>query len=212
MPIRVLVVDDHPIFRQGVRSLLRLFPDIQVIGEADSPGSAHSQISELQPDIVLLDVRLGSGNGIKVARWVRRQHPQCRVIILTTYDDGEYLFAALQAGAQAYLLKDVALDDLPAAIRAVHQGKRLLSPPLIDQVLEQFQTLASEKLRQELGLNGEEARILALMAEGATNREIAAELHFSEITVKKRVQDIMEKLDASNRTQAVAVAIRQGLI
>lgn len=210
--IRVLVVDDHPIFRQGVRSLLRIFPDIEVVGEAEGPADALAQVAEMKPDIVLLDVRLGAGNGIEVARWVRRYHPESRVIILTTYDDDEYLFGALQAGAHAYLLKDVALDELPAAIRAVHEGQRLLSPLLVGRVLEQFQTIASEKLRQDVGLSGEEVRILAMMADGATNREIAAALHFSEVTVKKKVQDILDKLQSANRTQAVAAAIRLGLI
>lgn len=210
--VRVFIVDDHPIVRQGVRSLLGAFPDIEVVGEADGPASALSRVAELHPDVVLLDVRLGEANGIEVARQMRRYHPDSRVIILTTYDDEEYLFGALQVGAHAYLLKDVALDELPAAIRAVHSGRRLLSPLLVDRVLEQFQTIASEKLRQDAGLTPDEVHILSLMADGATNRDIAEALHFSEVTIKKKVQDLLYKLGATNRTQAVAAAIRRGLI
>lgn len=211
-PIRVLIVDDHPIVRQGVRSLLSAFSDIQVVGEADSPPAVFTQIQSLHPDVILLDVRLGEYNGIQVAQQLRRSFPDCRVIILTTYDDDEYLFGALEAGAQAYLLKDVSLDDLPAAIRAVHSGQRLLSPLLMDRVLEQFQHLASEVKDQEMGLDKEDRQLLVFMADGLTNREIAEKLHFSEATVKKRVQEILEKLGVANRTQAVALAIRRGLI
>jgi len=210
--IRVLVVDDHPIVRQGVRSLLSAFPDIEVVGEAETPMAALAQLDSLHPDVVLLDVRLGEANGVEVARQVRRTHPDSRVVILTTYDDDEYLFGALQAGAHAYLLKDVALDELPAVIRAVHAGQRLLSPLLVDRVLTQFQQLAEAKLLQETGLTLEEQQLLKLMADGLTNRDIAARLNFSEITVKKKVQDILEKLGVANRTQAVALAIRRGLI
>jgi len=211
-PIRVLIVDDHPIVRQGVRSLLDTFTDIEVVGEADGPANALAEAARLKPDVVLLDVRLGEANGIEVARQMRRYHPDSRVIILTTYDDDEYLFGALQVGAHAYLLKDVALDELPAAIRAVHSGRRLLSPLLVDRVLEQFQAIASEKLRRDAGLTAEEVQILSLMADGATNRDIAEALHFSEVTIKKKVQEILDKLGAANRTQAVAAAIRRGLI
>ncbi|MEJ2555145.1 MAG: response regulator transcription factor [Anaerolineae bacterium] len=210
--IRVLVVDDHPIVRQGVRSLLSAFPDIEVVSEAETPMAALAQLNTLRPDVVLLDVRLGEASGVEVARQVRRTHPDSRVIILTTYDDDEYLFGALQAGAHAYLLKDMALDELPAVIRAVHAGQRLLSPLLVDQVLAQFQQLAEAKLLQEAGLTLQERQLLKLMADGLTNRDIAAHLNFSEITVKKKVQDILEKLGVANRTQAVALAIRRGLI
>jgi len=211
-PIRVLHVDDHPIVRQGVRSLLSAFADIQVVGEADSPTTVFAQIQSLRPDVILLDVRLGEFNGIQVAQQLRRTYPDCRVIILTTYDDDDYLFAALEAGAQAYLLKDVSLDELPASIRAVHAGKRLLSPFLMDRVLGQFQTLAADKRQHEIGLSRDDQQMLVFMADGLTNREIADKLHFSEATVKKRVQEMLESLGVANRTQAVALAIRRGFI
>ncbi len=211
-PIRVLIVDDHPIVRQGVRSLLSAFSDIAVVGEADSPASVEVQIREKQPHVLLLDVRLGAYDGIQIARNLRRKHPECRVIILTTYDDDDYLFGALEAGAHAYLLKDVSLDELPASIRAVHAGKRLLSPLLMDRVLGEFQQLVAEKHAATSGVDAEDKQLLLLMADGLTNREIAERLNYSEASVKKKVQELLETLGVSNRTQAVAMAIRQGLI
>ena len=211
-PIRVVLADDHPIFRQGLRSLLAEYNDITVIGEADNGPSTLEQVTALQPDILLLDVRMGGANGIEVARELCRVASAVRIIILTTYDNDEYLFGALQIGAHAYLLKDMVLHNLPDIIRFVHKGERLLSPQLVDRVLRQFQTLASEKLRQESGLSTEELRILELIAEGATNQTIAEQFFWSEVTVKKRVQEILAKFGAANRAQAVATAIRRGLI
>lgn len=210
--IRVLIADDHPIVRQGLRSLLDQYDDLEVAGEAETGPAVLEQVARTHPDVVLLDVRMAGANGIEIARQLRRNYPEVRIIILTTYDDEEYLFGALQVGAHAYLLKDVALETLPAAIRAVHSGERLLSPVLVDKVLREFQALATEKLRQDAGLSEEELAILRRIADGATNREIAQEFYWSEVTVKKKVQEILEKLGAENRTQAVAKAIRQGLI
>ncbi len=211
-PIRVLIVDDHPIVRQGVRSLLSAFPDIRVVGEADSPASVETSIRKTHPQVVLLDVRLGAYNGIQIARTIRQHHPDIKIIILTTYDDDDYLFGALEVGAHAYLLKDVSLEELPASIRAVHAGKRLLSTQLMDRVLDQFHHLAVAKAVEETGISLEERQLLSLMADGLTNREIAQQMHYSEATVKKKVQELLEKLGVANRTQAVALAIRQGII
>ncbi|RME85861.1 MAG: DNA-binding response regulator [Caldilineae bacterium] len=210
--IRVLIADDHPIVREGIRSLLGQYDDLEVWGEAATGPAVLEQVRKLQPDVVLLDVRLAGANGIEIARELRRQYPDLRIIILTTYEDEKYLFGALQVGAHAYLLKDVSLETLPAAIRAVHQGERLLSPLLIDKVLNEFRTLATEKLRRDAGLSEQEVSILKRIAEGATNREIAAQFYLSEIAVKKKVQDIMDKLGATNRTHAVVIAIRKGII
>ena len=212
LPIRILVADDHAIFRRGICSLLAEFEDLHVVAEADSSLSALSGVAEHQPDVILLDVRMDGANGIEVARELRRRYPDLGVIILTSFDNDEYLFGALQVGANAYLLKDVALHDLPEAIRAVARGERLLSPRLVDRTLRQFQELASERIRRESGLNREDLQILEMIAEGATNQQIARALFRSEITVKKRMQEITRKLGAANRSQAVAVAIRRGLI
>ncbi len=208
----MLIADDHAIFRRGVQSLLAEFPDIQVIGEAENSPATLRQVAKLRPDVVLLDIQMGGASGIEVARELRRTYPDLAIIVLTSYDNDDYLFGALQVGANAYLLKDVALETLPEAIRQVARGHRLLSPQLVDRTLRQFQTLASNQLRQESGLSEEELRILEMAAEGATNQQIADALYWSEITVKKRMQEITRKLGASNRTQAVAIAIRRGLI
>jgi two-component system response regulator DevR len=210
--VRVLIADDHPIVCQGLRSLLTQYDDLEVAGEACNGPMVLEQAARLQPDVILLDVRMVGANGIEIARLLRREHPEIRIIILTTYDNEEYLFGAVQVGAEGYLLKDVSLDTLPAAIRAVYRGERFLTPELLDKVLREFQSLATEKLRREFGLSQEELRILWAMARGATNKEIAEEFFWSEVTVKKKVQEILVKLGAENRTQAVAKAIRQGLI
>lgn len=211
-PIRVLLADDHPIFRRGLRSLLAEQADITVAGEADSSPSTVEQVMAHQPDILLLDVRMGGASGIEIARELHRLAPGMRIIILTSYDNDEYLFGALQVGARAYLLKDLALHDLADVIRAVHRGERLLSPQMVDRVLYQFQELASQKLRLESGLSAEEIRILELIADGATNQMIAEQFFWSEVTVKKKVQEILARLGAANRTQAAVIAIRRGLI
>jgi len=161
--IRVLIADDHPILCQGLRSLLTQYDDLEVAGEASSGPAVLEQAARLQPDVILLDVRMAGADGIEIARLLRREHPQIRIIILTTYDNEEYLFGALQVGAHGYLLKDVSLDTLPAAIRAVYHGERLLSPVLVDKVLRQFQSLATEKLHREAGLSEEELGAVALI-------------------------------------------------
>lgn len=212
LSIRVLLADDHAIFRRGLRSLLAEYDDIEIVAEADNSPAALRQAAQTQPDVALLDVQMDGASGIAVASTLRQQYPELGIIILTTFDNDEYLFGAIQAGAHAYLLKDVALQTLPEAIRAVHRGERMISPQLMGRVLRQFQTLADERLRSEAGLSAEELDILRMAAEGATNQEIANRFFWSEVTVKKRMQEICQKLGAANRVQAVAVAIRRGLI
>lgn len=210
--IRVLVADDHPVVRQGLRSLLASYDDIQVIGEAESGFSVMEQAGSLQPDVVLLDIRMIGSDGIAIAHQLRQSYPDIKVIILSTYDDDEYLFGALQAGVHGYLLKSVSHDILASSIRSVYGGERLLSPTLIDKVLHQFEELAKERARHESGLSDQELQVLEEVAQGATNKEIAEKLYWSEVTVKRKIQDILAKLNVSNRAQAVAEAIRRGLI
>jgi len=211
-PIRVFLVDDHPVVRQGLRSLLSSFPDLQVVGEADNSFVVPAQVEATQPDVLLLDIRLGNTDGIEVARQLRRDQPSVKIIILTTYDATEYLTQALAADVHGYLLKSASHEQLAEAIRAVHRGERLLSPPLLGQVLEEFGRLARDKARQESGLSDQELQVLREIAGGATNREIAERLFWSEVTVKRKIQDIIEKLGVANRAQAVAEAIRHGWI
>jgi DNA-binding NarL/FixJ family response regulator len=211
-PIRVLIVDDHPIVRQGLQSLLSNYSDIQVTGEADTGVDALREAALQQPDVVLLDIRMPGANGIDIARQLRRQSPQARIIILTAYDDEEYLAGALQAGAHGYLLKNASHETLAEAIRDTYAGQRVLSPSLIDGVLRQFQEVARESLISQSGLSESELEILQLLAAGATNKDIAERLYWSEVTAKRKVGDILLKMGSSNRAQAVAEAIRRGLI
>lgn len=211
-PIRVFLVDDHPVVREGLRSLLSSFPDLQVVGEADNSFVVPAQVEATQPDVLLLDIRLGNVDGIEVARQLRRDQPSVKIIILTTYDAAEYLTQALAADVHGYLLKSTSHSQLAEAIRAVHRGERLLSPPLLGQVLEEFGRLARDRAHQESGLSDQELQVLREIAGGATNREIAERLFWSEVTVKRKIQDIIEKLGVANRAQAVAEAIRHGWI
>jgi DNA-binding NarL/FixJ family response regulator len=209
--IRVLIVDDHPMVRRGLKSLLSLYPDILVIGEAEDSVSALDTAQLLLPDIVLLDIQLPSESGLRVADRLREVTPEVKVIALTAHDNQEYVLEALRAGARAYLLKSASDQSLVETIRLVHQGRRLLSPSLMDGLLEHLG--ASEETASDVPrLSEPEMRVLALMARGATNEEIATETHWSERTIKRRVARIVEALGAKNRTQAVAEAARLGLV
>lgn len=198
--------------RQGLRSLLSQYPDIRVVGEAEGGPTALELVAKLQPDVILLDIRLAGVSGLDLAPQLRHVHPESRIIILTSYDDEGYLLEAAQAGTHGYLLKSASAEILAEAIRAVHAGERRLSPSLIDKVLRQFENLAVQQIHEESGLSQDEINILHLIAEGATNKEIAEKLHFSEVTVKRRVQDIFAKLEVDSRLQAAVEAVRRGLV
>ncbi len=212
MTIRVLIVDDHAIFRRGLRSLLAEESDIEVVGEADSGPTTLSAVGQLDPDVVTLDIRLGGIDGIQTARQLQQHYPQVRVIFLTTYDDNQYLLGAFQAGAFAYLLKSSSYDTLANSIRSVQRGQRLLAPELVHYVLDEYRRLAQERMRLDAGLSEQEVEVLRLLSDGATSRDIADKLFWSEVTVKRKIQDITDKLHAGNRVQAVAEAMRRGLI
>lgn len=215
MTIRVLLVDDHVIVRQGVRSLLACYRDIEVVGEAASAAALVALLDApeaVAPDVILLDIRMPGQNGVETAARLKRDWPGIKVIVLSTYDDDEYLFGAIRAGADGYLLKSASPEVLADAIRQAHAGERLLGSGLVDRVLREFQQLAQERTRAESGLSEQELDVLRLVAGGATNREIAERLFWSEATVKRKVQDILEKLGVANRPQAVAEAARRGLL
>ena len=211
-PIQVMIVDDHPVVRQGVRSLLSNHPDIQVVGEAESAASLFATLNGNPPDVILLDVRMPGQNGIEVTQRLKRERTGIKVIILTTYDDDEILFGALRAGADGYLLKSASPENLASSIRSVARGERLMSPALVDKMMRQFQNLASEKIRADSGLTDQELQVLQAIAAGSTNKEIADKLYWSEVTVKRKTQDIFEKLGVANRAQAVAEATRRGIL
>lgn len=210
--IRLLVVDDHPVVRQGVRSLVATHQDIEVIGEAATPSEALELARALKPDVILLDIRLPGMNGIELTRQVLRIAPSTRVVVLTNYEDDDYLLGALQAGAFGYLLKSVSDDMLVWTIRAVHRGEHLISPDLIGKVLAQFAQFRQLQILHELDLDAEEAEVLRLVAGGASNETIAQELSWSVSSVKRKVQHIFDKLGVATRAQAAAEAVRRGLV
>ncbi|MCL5951682.1 MAG: response regulator transcription factor [Chloroflexi bacterium] len=210
--IRVLLVDDHPIVRQGVQSVLANHPDIQVVGEAENAVALFGSLATLKPDVILLDIRMPGQNGIETTQRLKREYPRVKVIILSTYDDDEYLLGALRAGAEGYLLKSASAQLLASAIRQVGRGERLLSPTLVGKVMREFQELAKDKSSADSGLTNQELQVVQMIAGGATNKEIAEKLYWSEVTVKRKVQDIFEKMGVSNRAQAVAEAAKRGLL
>lgn len=211
-PIRILVVDDHPVVRQDLRSLLSNHPDLQIIGEAAHAQQALDMARREYPDVVLLDIRLPGMTGIEVARRLRQDCPETRIIMLTSYDDDEYLIGALEADVQAYLLKSVSDDTLVWTIRTVHRGERLISPEVLDRVLHQFAQVRRHQIQQEVGLSDQDIQVLRRVAAGASNDEIGRELGWSKASIKRKVQHIFDQLGVTTRAQAAAEAVRRGLI
>ena len=211
-PIRVLIVDDHLVVRRGLRSMLADAKDVEIVGEASSAGEAIKRATSLRPDILVLDIRMPGMNGLRLLRCLKEQLPDLKVIILTNYDDEQFLLEAFRAGAYGYLLKNVSREDLLEVLHTAYQGKRMLSPELMDSVLKQFAELGQRQAMDQFGLSNREIELLGLVAEGATNRQIAERLYWSETTVKRKLSDVFQKLDVCDRAQAVAVAMRHGLL
>ena len=211
-PIRVLIVDDHPVVRQGLRSLFAGHPDLEIIGEAVDGTEVLPLLAKHPADVILLDIQMKGQSGIEVARRVRTAYPNVKIVILTTYDDESLLREAMEAGVHGFLLKSYSHETLPDSIRAVMRGEKLLSPNLVSNVVEQYQKLAQAQAQKEAGLTPDELNVLAAIAEGASNKDISEKFFWSEATVKRRVQEIVEKIGVSNRTQAIAEALRKGWI
>ena len=205
--IRVLVVDDHPVVRQGLMAMLRWEPDIELAGEAADGAEAIRLIVEQKPDVVLLDLRLPLVSGIEVMRRVAGQVPGTRFLVLTTYDTDEYIVPALAAGAHGYLLKDAELADLTRAIRALMQGGAALEPKVAARVLGHLVGDASSE-----ELSEREREVLRLLPSGSSNKAIAIQLGLSENTVKSHISHIFGKLGVQTRAEAVSVAIQRGLL
>ena len=210
--IRILIVDDHPVVRQGLRSLLAGHPDLEIVAEAEDGSEVLPLLSKHPTDVILLDIQMKGQGGIEVARRVRASYPEIKIIILTTYDDESLLREAMEAGVHGYLLKSVSHETLPDSIRAVMRGEKLLSPKLVSNVVDQYQKLAQSQAQKEAGLTSEELQVLSAIAEGASNKDLAEKFFWSEATVKRRVQEIVEKMGVANRTQAIAEALRKGWI
>lgn len=209
-PISVLVVDDHRVVRAGLVALLRHASDIDVIGEAGDGREAIAQVAALGPDVVLMDLQMPVMDGVEATRRIVKEWPQTAVLVLTTYDDDELIWEGMKAGARGYLLKDVPPEKLVSGLRAVASGHTLLSPAVaakLTQMMHHRGTGDTERL-----LTARETEILQLIAAGQSNRRIGTTLHISENTVKTHISNIYQKLEVSDRTEAVTTALKLGLI
>jgi DNA-binding NarL/FixJ family response regulator len=204
--IRILIVDDQHIIRQGIKSMLECSPDLQVIGEAENGQKAIDQIAMLHPDIVLMDIRMPVMDGVAATQAISQSYPQTKVIVLTTFDDDEYVSQAIRLGAKGYLLKDTEPDEIASAIRAVDKGHTQLGPGLLEKVLLVADTISNPPPPELELLTPRELEVLRLIATGANNREIANALFLSENTVKNYVTNILSCLNVRDRTQAALLA------
>jgi two-component system NarL family response regulator len=202
-PIRLLIVDDHLVVRIGLRSMIDSQPDMKVVAEASNGNEAVQLYREHRPEIVLLDLRMPQLNGVEATIAIREQFPQALIIVLTTYDGDENIYRALQAGARAYLLKDIPRDEFLQAIRAVHSGQYCLPPAIAARL--------AQRLPQE-ELSTRELEVLKLIVQGLSNKEIASALAIAESTVKNHVNSILDKLNVRDRTQAATRALRRGIV
>lgn len=229
MAIRVLVVDDQSLIREGLTIILDSQSGIRVVGQAADGREAISLASRLQPDVILMDIKMPRMDGIKATRQIKEEYAKTQIIILTTYAEDELVFEGIRAGASGYLLKDITRDQLVEAVRGVARGEAQIDPAVAAQVLAEFQRMANALRRHTLrppttadeavtdlppmeALTPREETILHLLTEGLTNAGIATRLHLSEGTVKNHVSEILSKLHANDRTHAVVLAIKRGLL
>lgn len=211
-PITVLVVDDHPIVRQGIRSLLSNYPEFHLVGEAENGTQTLAYFQAEPPDVTLLDISLPGESGLDILRRIRQQVPTAKVLMLTSYDDEEYIMEALRVGALGFVLKNVSDEMLVNAIQAVHRGERAFSPQVTEQVIQRALGQAVSRPQDSLNLDPEERQILRLLAEGASNGDIGNLLYMSDATVKRKVRQIFAELGVQTRAQAAAEAVRRGLV
>ena len=208
--ITVVLVDDHAIVRQGLRTYLGLQPDIEVVGEAGDGREALAKVRETLPDIVLMDLVMPNVDGVDATRQVTALSPSTRVIVLTSFSEDEKVFASIKAGAQGYLMKDVLPQDLVRAIRTVHRGEAQLDPEIARKLMQEFTNPQPTAPKHDL--TEREMDVLRLIAQGKSNKEISEDLVLSEKTVKTHVSNILQKLHLSDRTQAAVYALRQKIV
>ncbi len=209
-PIRIVLVDDHQIVRVGLKTLLENFPKLVVVGEAATAAEALEIVPKLVPNVVLLDIRLPDGSGLDVCRKLHQTLPSIRVLMLTSYYTDDMVMDAIEAGAEGYLLKELNADFLVRSIFEVMEGKSILDPAVTRKVIDRVRTGKTEENKVTLGLlSPQERRVIALVAEGKTNKEIGVELKLSDKTVKNYLSNLMEKLNFSRRSQAAAFYAQQ---
>jgi DNA-binding NarL/FixJ family response regulator len=210
--IRVFIADDHPIVREGMRSLIGYQTDMTLVGEADDGSQVLALIATLMPDVALIDLRMPRLGGLDVLRRLREEAPALACLVLSSYDEPAYVLAAIEAGARGYLLKHSAYAAILDAIRAVARGEHVVSPALVGTLFTSVADLRRERVRQEAGGDASALRMLRALADGATTSEIGSMLHISDVTVKRRIQELTDLLGVRNRTQLVAEAMRRGWI
>jgi DNA-binding NarL/FixJ family response regulator len=216
-PIRVLIVDDHALFRRGLEMVLDGEDDVEVVGQCGDGQEAIEQVGDLLPDVVLMDIRMPRRGGIEACTAIKDRVPSAKIVMLTISDEEEDLFEAIKAGATGYLLKDVSIDQVADVVRAVHDGQSFISPSMASKLITEFAVLArrGEERQQQVPtpkLTSREMEVLGLVARGLGNREIAKELFISENTVKNHIRNILEKLQLHSRMEAVVYAVREKLL
>jgi two-component system, NarL family, response regulator DevR len=209
-PIHILIVDDHPVVRRGIISLLSNHDDLEVVGEAGSVQSALELLTELRPNVVLLDIRLPGESGLNLLDHIRTV--DAKILILTSFDDEEHVLEALQGGAHGFILKSVSDEMLCGAIRTVHQGGRVLSPQITERMVQHLTTDTVTESLDNVRFDEQELRIIRLLVEGDSNDEMAAELYMSVASIKRKLRQIFTKLNVHNRAQAAAVIMHRGII
>ena len=209
---RIILVDDHEVVRLGLKSLLERHPQFEVVGEANSARDALEQVAALGPDVVVMDIRLPGTSGIEACEQIVDQHPNTKVIMLTSYAEDEMLFSAIRAGASGYVLKQIASEELVKAIEAVGRGEALLDPAVTQRVFQEVRRAVKEEEASAFAhLSQQEKHVLLLVSEGKTNREIAKNLFLGEGTVRNYVSSIFSKLGVNNRAEAAAYAVEHNL-
>ncbi|NIO70201.1 MAG: response regulator [Anaerolineae bacterium] len=209
---KVLIADDHVIVREGLIALLNLVDEIMVVGEAADGQEVVEMTERLRPDVVLMDIRMGKPDGVQATREIKTRFPDVIVIVLTNYDDDEYVFDCLRYGASGYLLKDVSPEDLIRAITSAAQGESLVDPAVLNKVLTQFRDLTRDGSDRAEILSAREKEVLEGLAQGLSNKEIARELCITEKTVKAHSSSIYRKLNVTTRSQAIVGAVKNGLV
>lgn len=208
--IRIMLVDDHDMVRRGLAAFLQVKPDLELVAEARNGQEALEICGEVKPDVILMDLVMPEMDGVTATRAVRERHPDVKVIALTSFQEKNLIRDALEAGAIGYLLKNVTIDDLAVAIRAAHSGQSTLAPEALQTLLQM--KAQGERIAPDFSLTDREMEVLVLLVEGLNNREIAERLYVSRATAKAHVSHILDKMNVTNRGEAIAVALREGLV